>query len=527
MNNKENNKVLIIGAGPSGLAMAHELTRRGIKCRIIEKLSTPSDKSKALGIQPRSIELFEDMGVLEDFLREGVKVRAFNIYSNLSTPISHVETKYIRSAYPYFLIIPQNKTEEIFTKKLEELGSKIERGLELTSYAQEENHIVARIKNQKGKIEEIRVKYLIGCDGAHSICRKLMGSNFVGDQYATNWLLLDAYIKWPLKFNEMYVFFSKKGFLATFPMEENYVRFVADYDSTITHEELGNSLNIKFFQNIINERVGDNIELTRATWMSVFSIHHRLAEKLCSKNVFLIGDSAHIHSPAGGQGMNTGIQDANALAWKMALVMQNKARPELLQTYQERHKVMENIVELTHLTTLMASIKNPILQFIRNKLLFLLSRSDHFKSYFVNRIAQLKLNYRHSVIIGENWDTKCRSIRPGDLFPDIEIFDKTQNKTRLKKIIKDLKHNLLIFTQGDEAQEIENSIRLKYSDIIDITIIKDRKEANNYSATSDIFEYLGIKQVGLYLLRPDGYIAYRNQPVSLDNLIHYLDKIFI
>jgi 2-polyprenyl-6-methoxyphenol hydroxylase-like FAD-dependent oxidoreductase len=473
MTNEENNQILIIGAGPSGLAMAHELTRRGIKCRIIEKLSVPSDKSKALGIQPRSIELFETMGILDDFLREALKVKVFNIYSNLSTRISHVETKYIHSTYPYFLMLPQNKTEEIFTKKLAKLGVKIERELELTSYAQEENHIVARIKNPKGQIEEIKVQYLIGCDGAHSICRKLMGSNFIGDQYDTNWLLLDAYIKWPLKFNEMYVFFSKEGFLAAFPMGENFVRFVIDYDASLTHEELEKKLNLDFFQQLINNRVVDNIQLTEIVWKSAFSIHHRMAEKLCSKNVFLIDDSAHIHSPAGGQGMNTGTQDANALAWKMALVIQKRAKPELLQTYQERHKVMENIVELTHLTMLMASIKNPILQFIRNKILFILGKSDKFKNYFVNRIAQLKLNYRHSSIVAEDWQGKQGDIRPGDLFPDIEVFDKTHNKTRLKKIIKDLKHNLLIFTRDNNAQEIENSIKLKYNDVIDVIIIKD------------------------------------------------------
>ncbi len=524
MLNKGKIDILIVGAGPSGLAMAYELTRRGIKCRIIEKLPKPSNRSKALGIQPRSVELFESMGLLNNFLKHGLKVKAFNTYSSLSNRISHVGTEYIHSTYPFFLVIPQNKTEQIFTKGLKKLGVKIERELELTSYAQKNGYIVARIKNKKEEIEEVSFKYLIGCDGAHSVCRKLMGTNFLGDQYKTNWLLADAYIKWPLTFNEMYVFFSKNGFLATFPMGKNYVRFVTDYDVNISREELEKKLSLSFFQNLINEKTGSGIQLTKMEWMSAFSIHHRMAEKLCSKNVFLIGDSAHIHSPAGGQGMNTGIQDANALAWKIELVMKKKAKEELLQSHQERHKIMENIVALTHKTTIMASIKNPILQFIRNKIIFLLCKSDHFKSYFLNRIGQLRLNYRHSPIVAEDWDNISNAIKAGDLFPDIELFDKKHKKTRLKKVINDSKHNLLIFTKNNNAGAIENLVKTKYKDVVDFLTITS---SDGYSANTNVFDKLEIKETGLYLLRPDGYIAYRNQPVDVNKLVSYLNSIFL
>jgi hypothetical protein len=524
---KEKIDVLIVGAGPSGLAMAHELTRRGISCRIIDKLSKPSDKSKALGVQPRSLELFEGAGLLNDFLKEGLKLKAVNTYSKISERISHVETKYIHSTYPFILIIPQNKTEQILIKNLEKLGVKVERNLELTSYAEENGHVVARIKNDKGKIEETSFKYMIGSDGAHSVCRELMGTNFVGDQYKTNWILADAHIKWPLKFDSMNVFFSENGFLAVFPLGENHVRFIGDYDININREELEKKLNLPFFQKIVTERAGPGIKITKIGWMSAFLVNHRMAKKLCSKNVFLIGDSAHIHSPAGGQGMNTGIQDANSLAWKMELVLMNKAKEELLQSHQERYKVMESVVALSHQMTIMTSIKNPILRFFRNKMIYLLCKFDCFKSNLVNKIGQLKLNYRHSPIVAEDWDNNCNSIKAGDLFPDIELFDKKYKKTRLKKVIKDRKHTLLIFTTNNNAENVERLVKTKYNDVIDLLTIKDKKGSpGSYSTTANIFKQLEIKEIGLYLLRPDGYIAYRNQPIDLNKLVSYLNTIF-
>ncbi len=518
--------ILIVGAGPSGLAMAYELTRRGISCRIIEKLSKPSDKSKALGIQARSLELFEHMGILNDFLKEGLRLKYLNTYSKISERISHIETKNIQSTYPFVLIIPQNKTEQIFIKNLKKLGVKVERNLELTSYTEINGGVVARIKNNKGKIEEKSFKYLIGSDGAHSVCRELMGTNFTGDQYKTNWILTDAHIKWPLTFDAMSVFFSKNGFLAVFPLSKNQVRFVANYSIDISREELEKKLNLSFFQKIVTERAGPGIKITRIGWMSAFLVNHRMADKMCSKNVFLIGDSAHIHSPAGGQGMNTGIQDANALAWKIELVIKNKAKEELLQSHQERLKVIKNIVALSNQMTVMGSIRNHILRFFRNKIIYLLCKSDHFKSYLVNKIAQLKLNYRHSSIVVEDWNNNCHSIKAGDLFPDIELFDKKHKKTRLKKVIKDHKHTLLIFTQNNKAENVERLIKTKYKDVIDLLTIKNKASLNNYSTTNNIFKQLEIKETGLYLLRPDGYVAYRNQPIDLNKLVAYLNIIF-
>jgi len=515
--------VLIVGAGPSGLTMAHELARRGIKnIRIIDKLSQSCKESRALAIHARTLEIFERMGIIRDFLTIGNKIHEINFSKDLVNPLVHISSESIKSHYPFILVLPQHKTEAIFTDKLKKLGITVERNIELIDFKQE--HVIrATLKNKKGTIETIQAKYLIGCDGAHSICRSIAGINFAGKSYDSQWLLADAYVKGDISFSEANIALTNMGILAVLPIKKNYVRFITNYQSTLNDEDLSKKLTTKFLQQLINERVATKIKIEKLGWTSAFRISHHIAETMFSRNVFLVGDSAHIHSPAGGQGMNTGIQDAYSLAWKLALVLDNKSHKTLLESQSERDHIIKKIVSISHSLTMMASIKNPLLLYLRNTILKQLNNSESWKSNFINRIAQVTQNYRHSAIVHEDWPDQKVRLQAGDFCPQI-ILTNGKHSNNLRTIVGDIKHCLLLFGSNDQTHEISKKIAQRFSEIIAVIKVGNDTE---YKVSEETMINLGITDTGIYLIRPDGYIGYRSAPATLKDLERYLHKVFI
>lgn len=331
--------VLVVGAGPVGLAMACELIRYGVRCRVIDQSAEPVQTSRALGIQARTLELFENMGVIDKVLAAGTKAKGATIYDR-DRVILRISLQHIReedSQYPFLLILPQSQTESILNDRLHELGGKVERSRELFDIQQENDVAIALVKaaeTDSSDLEQIRARWLIGCDGASSRVRKVLEIPFEGTTAPEEWLLADVNLNWDRTRETTHGWLTQDGLLAAFPLPDGQWRLFAP--AGVGDGQHVSQASVERLQRLLVQYIGDTrTTISNPSWMSNFKVNYRMVKTYRQGQVFLAGDAAHIHSPFGGQGMNIGIQDAYNLVWKLALVLQGKARESLLNTYQE------------------------------------------------------------------------------------------------------------------------------------------------------------------------------------------------
>jgi len=338
--------VAIVGAGPTGLALAGMLEKAGVRVRVFDKIVSRSDKSRALGVQAGTLEAIEDVfgkGVAQDMVAAGRPARKAFIHLEDHAPVE-VDMSSIPSVYNYILILSQSETEKILEGQLQ---TKVEYGHELTQLSQNQNGCEVHVKDTSGHIEVIDAKYVVGCDGAHSVVRQQIAVPFAGAQYEGNFVLGDVKATWPWEYGTIRTFVSAKGALAAFPMKgEQRYRFIL-IPKEIPGDEKAD-LSQSEFQNIVDSLVPAPVAISDATWLTRFRVHHRIAEKFRNGRVFLAGDAAHIHSPAGGQGMNTGIQDSFYLGAQLIQVLKNGADEKILDFYEKtRLPVAKNVLRGT------------------------------------------------------------------------------------------------------------------------------------------------------------------------------------
>ncbi|MFK0159022.1 FAD-dependent monooxygenase [Streptomyces sp. NPDC090493] len=370
--------VLIVGAGPVGLSAAAELLRHGADCRLVDRLPARLPYAKAVGIQPRTIELWDRMGLARAVVEQAVPLRGQLSYAD-GEETGRVELT-LPPEVPYgFAALPQYEVERIIEEYLNGLGTAVERGTELLSFAQDADGVTARLRSASGAEEELRVRYLVGCDGAHSTVRKGLGLDFAGGAFTEEYLLGDVVADWDLPAG--YAIRSEHrdadgatdGLLVCIPLpgpgryrmsmrvppehpelsglpSEN-----ADGADAVAHGLLGGRRlpELPDLQAVVDRLAPRPVTLSQLRWSSVFRISHRIVDRYGEGRVFVAGDAAHIHPPVGAQGMNTGIQDACNLAWKLALVVRGEAGPALLTSYDaERRPVGEEVVGRTVRRTL-------------------------------------------------------------------------------------------------------------------------------------------------------------------------------
>ena len=356
--------VLIVGAGPVGLTMAAEIVRHGLTCRLIDKAVAPSDKSKALVLWSRSLEMLDAMGAAPPFVSAGLRCHGANIF-NEGERLLHVSFA-IDSPYDFALLIPQNTTERLLTEHAEKLGVRVERTLELIGFSVDETGVTSQISFPDGHKEQLRSRWLIGCDGAHSTVRHVLGTPFVGDAEPNDWMLADIHLDGSLPTDEIGIFFHTEGVLAFFPIVGGRFRVIADLGKSKSTERPPDPT-LAEVQDMIDQRGPGRLTVRDPVWLAGFRIHERMVAEYRHGRVFLVGDAAHIHSPAGGQGMNTGMQDAYNLAWKLALVHKNCAKDLLLDSYsRERGAVGREVLRNAALMTTAATLRNPLAQKFRN-----------------------------------------------------------------------------------------------------------------------------------------------------------------
>lgn len=552
---------LVVGAGPVGIVMASELRRHGLTCRIIDKAEGPSIWSKAQVVHARTLECFQDMGVIDEMLAHGRPVSG----SRISTPelqaIARVELGHIDSPFPYFLSLSQRDTEILLAKNLEEThGVKIERNVTLEGFTQDANGVHAKLVHIDGTKEDVQVPWLLGCDGSHSIVRKTLNLPFEGSTYEQRIMQADVHVDFPhaVHEDEIAVFLGPQGMLAFFPLPgEHRYRMLTFVDAGDDRP-----VALESFQALMAERGPKGSEVSDPAWMVDFRIHCRLVARYRVGRAFLAGDAAHIHSPAGGQGMNMGIQDAYNLAWKLALVHRGKAKDSLLDSYEmERRPVAEAVLRTTDASTkgfsTVISIKNPIAMGIRNHLMSFVTSLDVVKQQAGRRMSQIEVGYLKSPIVGQDqvslwavgvggsaehpgfsdWFHFGDGPAPGSRVPDTPVGEKT-----LFDVLVGPRHTLLCFDGAAATEEgyhrlakvIEHAKNRLGADVQAFVVVPSATRPAALpqdipvlvDAEGEMHRRFGARSECLYLVRPDGYVAYRCQPADEHRFSAYLDRVF-
>ena len=393
-------EVLVVGAGPVGLTMAAELARYGVRVRIVEKAAARTDKSKALVVWSRTLELMDRMGCAGAFVDAGMKAAAANIVAG-DEHIARITLNEVASPYPFALMLPQSETERLMEEHLASLGVVVERSVELTRFDAMEDGVVSTLRFADGHEETQRSAWLVGCDGAHSVVRHQLGMQFEGNTLASDWILADIHLSGVPNPGEIAILWHADGVLAIFPITPDRYRVIANVDSKGTKTEgigLTAEPTLDEVQALLDGRGPGGMVASRPVWLAGFHINERKVKDYRAGRVFLAGDAAHIHSPAGGQGMNTGMQDACNLAWKLALVLRGICEPEpLLGSYSaERGAVGDQVLKGAGVTTQIGILRGGIKQSIRNHLASLVFGFSAVREKAASALTEISIGYAES-----------------------------------------------------------------------------------------------------------------------------------
>jgi 2-polyprenyl-6-methoxyphenol hydroxylase-like FAD-dependent oxidoreductase len=550
--------VLVVGAGPTGLTLGCELRRRGVACRVIDRAATFHVHSRGKGLQPRTLEVFEDLGVAEAALAAGRTHHRVRMYTggrlalDLDLPPRPPQPGV---PYPNLVVIPQWRTEQLLRDRLASLGGAVELGRELVGLDQDDDAVTVTVADRStGALEHVRVAFVIGCDGGHSRVRTLTGITMRGDSHNEHFVLGDVEIDGLPADGYSYAWFDDERYLAADPLSGTgtwQVQASAQLGADGTIEPAS----VELFQRLFAERGLPQVRLRNATWLSNFSPRVAIVDRYRAGRVMVAGDAAHVHSPAGGQGMNTGIQDAYNLGWKLAAVLRGKAGDRLLDTYQEeRMPVARAVLDGSDVGHSAIFSPHPVMTFVRDRVLMPSLRLPVVQRALLDNVAELGVGYRGSSLareldavgldgLGEAAGVLDhvrfrRGPRAGDRAPDAHGRDgHTGAPTRLFDLFRGTHFTLLLLdgpaatragydrlattarrvrtALGEDVRAyavVPGEQRPSGLSDVDVLLDPDRDVHRRYAAAAE----------SLYLVRPDGYVAFRGQPAGAEPLLTYL-----
>lgn len=499
--------VLIVGAGPTGLALACQLIRFGVDFVIIDKNETTTPHSKAIGVQARTLEIYEQIGIADKLLAEGTLAEAARMIvgGKIRGEISFKDVGKGMSPYPFFLFVEQGVHERILYDFIKRHGKDVRWQTEVESFTQDEAGVTAKIRNSSGKTETINAKYLVGCDGAKSLTRHSLGLKFSGGTFERLFYVADVQIDRDFTHGAFYICLAKTNVTAFFPMRgaENNYRIVGTFPEGHDKDE-GEILYEEVERQIVADTELD-LDITGVNWFSVYKVHSRSVNKFSNGRCFLAGDSAHIHTPAGAQGMNTGIQDGYNLAWKLALVIKAKVSPKIIDTYnEERLPNAKRLVQTTDRFFLLGASKNWLASFIRTRVAPYIANYVFGLTFLRRRlfplVSQIGINYRKSSLSRTHGNFK---VKAGTRMPWFE-FDGTSVYERLREP----KFHLITF--GDETMQTIDSDLEGILDIINLPL------------SNEVAKLFGSKIPFVVILRPDNYIGLISHKITIDEFKSYL-----
>jgi len=492
--------VLIVGAGPTGLVLALWLTKLGVQVRIIDKTSEPGTTSRALGVQARTLELYRQLDLAEEVVERGYQVPATNLWvkGELQARVQFESIGAGLTPYPFLLIFPQDQHERLLIERLEALGVSVERRTELVEFTDRGEQIDARLRTQEGQDETCQASYIAGCDGARSLVRHTIGTGFPGGTYRQIFYVADVEAAGPAVNGELNIDLEA-DFLAVFPLGgEGQIRLVGTVrDERTDYPEL-----LKFED--VSSRAIEHlrVDIRKVNWFSTYLVQHRVTEHFRKGRAFLLGDAAHIHSPAGGQGMNTGIGDAINLAWKLAAVVAGRAPGKLLDSYEaERIGFARRLVATTDRVFSFATGEGRIADTLRTRIapvmIPAIARIESVREYLFRIVSQITLNYRGSPLSrGE-----AGQVHGGDRLPWVPL-EGIDNFKSLSAMIWQ------VHVYGAASASL-------------------KAWCAHHHAPLQVFEWCpehhaaGLTRDALYLIRPDSYVALADSSGSPGALDRY------
>jgi 2-polyprenyl-6-methoxyphenol hydroxylase-like FAD-dependent oxidoreductase len=496
--------VLIVGAGPTGLVLALWLSKQGVNVRIIDRTTGPGTTSRALAVQARTLELYRQLDLSAAVIERGHQVLAANLWvkgeAAARLPFSTIGADF--TPYPFLHIFPQDEHEQLLIERLQAFGIEVERETELLGFTQDSQGISAKLRHAGGLEEPCEARYLAGCDGARSTVRKAMGVDFPGGTYQQVFYVADVQASGPALNGELHVDLDEADFLAVFPLAGNgRARLIG----TVRDERAEHPEQLRFED--VSQRAIDHlkVQVQQVNWFSTYRVHHRVAEQFGRQRAFLLGDAAHVHSPAGGQGMNTGIGDAINLAWKLASVLRGESGDSLLDTYEiERSAFARRLVSTTDQVFNFITADGRLAALLRTRLApRVLPRVVAFRSareFLFRTVSQIGLNYRYMPLSAGN----AGPIQGGDRLPWVAEGGR-DNFSGLSRICWQLQVYGAVsasLVQWCSSQGIP----------VDVFIWSDAHEA------------AGLIRDAVYLIRPDSYIAAAWSTADADVLEAYFEE---
>ncbi|HFG8913882.1 TPA: FAD-dependent monooxygenase [Staphylococcus argenteus] len=497
-----NNGVLIVGAGPSGLAMAISLSNQGVPFKIIDKNEGSGTASRAMAIQSRVLEFYQQFGFVDRIVESGIEAATLKLYKDKKA-IAQIPLGKLGkgiSPYPYVLTLPQDIHEKILVDELKNLGGHIDWKHELVSFTDEGNAVTAKIQSPDGSVSTQTFSYICGCDGASSVVRKSLDIGFAGGTYRQTFFVADVENGTELKDASMgfhYNYFCM-GFPVRFKGQLRLIGLVPDNLKVDGDAPKDFVTLIPHVERILP------IKVNKVNWYSSYRAHHRVAERFRVGHIFICGDAGHIHSPAGGQGMNTGISDALNLAWKISAVLKGKASTNLLDTYEpERIEFAKKLVSTTdtafQIMVNSRMVKNFVIPFLAPKLL----RFNTLKKLLFKTISQTNLNYHQSELSTGEYG----KIKGGDRLPWI-YNENIDNFVPLKS------YDWQIHLYGTMTQDVK---QLAYETGVPMYNVPWNKSM--YAK--------GIKENSVFLVRPDSYVSVATDAKNLEQIKNMIHKYSI
>lgn len=510
-------EVLVVGAGPTGLMLANQLRRRGVRAHIIDRHAGPSLQTRALAVQARTLEIYSKLGIVERALELGKRGNGANMWARgrrmARVPLGDIGQDL--SPYPFVLMLGQDDNERIMGEKFRDWGMAVQWNRELVALEQSPGHVTATLQQPDGTTRNTTAAWVAGCDGAHSAVRELSGIGFPGAPYEHVFFVADTQVTGPMVPDELNVYLFLEGFHLFFPMRgTDHWRIVG-----ILPPELRGRDDLTFEEVIpsVRKEAGAELSFKGCSWFSIYRIHHRCASRFRDRRCFLLGDAAHIHSPVGGQGMNTGLQDAYNLAWKLALVIAGRADAALLDSYEEeRIRVAQRLVSTTdRLFSLLVSDSRTAGLFrtrIAARIMAFAMTIERIRKLAFRTISQIGIRYRKSPLSKTLDGLPDAAPRAGDRFPWLRLkFAHGAPAEDLFARLDDTRFNLIVIGQPALSADPPALRGLVLTHQVADDPDNDRELARAQVA-----------RPSFYLLRPDGHVGLAGPCLDDGEVVRYL-----